>query len=62
MGLDCNWRGNTHTQEEMTSICDAALTSDIVKLTDVELEYFFGEKDILKGSERLVREKINWLR
>ena len=47
----------------MTSICDAALTSDIVKLTDVELEHFFGEKDILKGSERLVREKkINWLR
>ena len=57
LGLDCNWRGNTHTQEEMTSICDAALTSDIVKLTDVELEHFFGEKDILKGSERLVREK-----
>lgn len=57
IGIDCNWRGDTHSQEEITMICDAALTSDIVKLTDVELEHYFGEKDILKGSEILLREK-----
>ncbi len=57
IGMDCNWRGDRHSQEEITTICDAALTSDIVKLTDVELEHFFGEKDILKGSERLLEKK-----
>lgn len=57
VGLDCNWRGERHSKEEITAICDAALNSDIVKITDVELEHFFGEKDILKGSEMLLGNK-----
>lgn len=57
VGIDCNWRGNWHSEEELTAICDAVMTSDIVKLTDVELEHFFGERDILKGSEMLLGKK-----
>lgn len=54
VGIDCNWRGDQHTPEELTAICDAAMNSDVVKLTDVELLHYFGENDILKGSERIL--------
>lgn len=57
VGLDCNWRGEQTSREVSQAICDAALNSDIVKLTDVELEHYFGETDLLRGTEKILGGK-----
>ena len=58
IGFDCNWRGDETPQDVKKAICDAAMASDIVKVTDAELGHYFGESDLFKGTEKMLRENV----
>lgn len=56
VAVDAQWRGAEMTREEKRHVRNMAAISKVVKLTDVEMNYYFEEADPMRGTEKILRE------
>lgn len=61
IAVDAQWRGQSMTSEERAEVRYKAAISEVVKLTDVEMEFYYGETDLLKGTERILNAGVTKL-
>lgn len=54
IAVDAQWRGAEMTKEEKRHVRNMVAISKVVKLTDVEMNYYFEESDPLRGTEKIL--------
>ena len=59
--VDTQWRGSNMSDAERSQVRYKASISEVVKLTDVELEYYFNERDPMKGTEKILNSGVTKL-